>query len=580
MAFPILTWFGKRRKTRLKVPDQDAVWSHSSGWHQAAVGLFYGFFIWVSVMLLRLIGTEPLPLRLVAGQWAPVTVTALVDFAYQPAGKPNAGWVQVPAGTCLVKRGDTLSPDMIAMVRAHGAQWQRLEPFRHRLVRYAGDGILLALGLLAAAVLLRLLQPALLRQNRLLLLALVISLLSLIPTTWGLWLEAEYSPLPETTVTYLLPLALTPLLAGLLLGRWPALIVGVWVTLVSAIMANYSLVVFVTGLLEAVTITALVQGVRTRGGVFRIGLWAGLAGVACAVGFSAVTHQDGSLLVQQSLAVLASGIISALIGLLILPLLEVLFGVSTDISLLELADMEHPLLKRLAMEAPGTYHHSLMVSNLAQAAVTVVGGNALRTAISAYFHDLGKLVKPEFFSENMPLGYNPHDDLAPSMSSLVIISHVKEGINLALRYKLPRVIVDAVQQHHGTGLVSYFYHKASAQSEPGANGAATVVSEEQFRYPGPKPRTREIAVLALADAVEAASRSLEKISPANLENLVQEIVQAKISDGQLDQCDLTLADLAAIRKVFVFTLSNMFHSRIAYTNHDHHARQSADAPPA
>jgi len=324
-------------------------------------------------------------------------------------------------------------------------------------------------------------------------------------------------------------------------------------------------------------ISRLARFVRTRSKVLRLGLVAGVTGAVFAMGFALAAHQSWSGIAQQSLTSLISGLLSALVVLMILPLLEVLFGVTTDISLLELSDMEHPLLKRLAIEAPGTYHHSLMVANLAQSAVAAIGGNSLRVTICAYFHDIGKLVKPEFFSENIPLGSNPHDELLPSMSALVITAHVKEGVNLALKHKLPRPVIEAIQKHHGTGLVSYFYHKASllrdqqADSQPGKRPGA-VVQKDDFRYPGPKPYSREIAVLSLADAIEAASRSLEKVTSGHVENLVRDMINSKLKDGQLDDCDLTLKEIGCISRSFVFTLTNMLHGRIKYP-HDEHSRQ-------
>ncbi|MBI3987554.1 MAG: HDIG domain-containing protein, partial [Lentisphaerae bacterium] len=259
-----------------------------------------------------------------------------------------------------------------------------------------------------------------------------------------------------------------------------------------------------------------------------------------------------------------------------------LFGISTDITLLELSDMAHPLHQRLAHEAPGTNHHSQMVANLAQAGVTAVGGNPLLANIASYFHDIGKLVKPEFFSENIQFSGNPHDDLSPSMSTLVIISHVKEGVSLGLQYRLPTPVVAAIQQHHGTGLVYYFFHKASARKDPEPHGlfktnGQAPVSEEDFRYPGPKPQSKETAVIGMADAVEAASRSLEKVTPGHIEDIVNDIIAEKLRDGQFSDCPLTLAEINVIQKTFVFTLTTMLHSRISYPVHEYRSHQSPGA---
>jgi hypothetical protein len=280
----------------------------------------------------------------------------------------------------------------------------------------------------------------------------------------------------------------------------------------------------------------------------------------------------------QALTALANGLLCAFLTLLLIPLFETLFGITTDITLLELSDLSNPVLQRLAMEAPGTYHHSLMVASLSQAAAQEVGANALLVRVSAYFHDIGKLTKPEFFIENAQFRDNPHDDLAPSMSTLVVTSHVKEGVTLARRHKLPRLVVDAIQQHHGSGLVSYFYHRARQQQEAvepvTAAQKTTAVKEEDYRYPGPRPQSREMAILSLADSVEAASRSMEKPTASRIENLVSEIVNSKLLDGQLDDCDLTLSQLAAIKKSFVFTLMNMLHGRIAYPQDENRNKQS------
>jgi hypothetical protein len=245
--------------------------------------------------------------------------------------------------------------------------------------------------------------------------------------------------------------------------------------------------------------------------------------------------------------------------------------------------MGNPLLQRLAMEAPGTYHHSIMVANLGAAAAREIGANELLVRVCAYFHDIGKLTKPEFFIENAQYRHNPHDDLAPSMSTLVITSHVKEGLTLAMRHKLPRVVLDGIREHHGTGLVSYFYHRARQQKEAEQSAGSTRngdVQEQDFRYPGPRPTTPEMAILSLADSLEAASRSMEKPTASRIENLVSEIIRSKLDDGQLNETRLTLAQLSAIRRSFVFTLTNMLHGRVAYPQDENRNKQSTAKSPA
>jgi putative nucleotidyltransferase with HDIG domain len=260
-----------------------------------------------------------------------------------------------------------------------------------------------------------------------------------------------------------------------------------------------------------------------------------------------------------------------------LPMLEHLFQVTTDISWLEASDLNHPLLRRMTIEAPGTYHHSLVVANLAEAAAEAIGANATLCRVCSYFHDVGKLVKPEYFTENMNFERNPHDDLAPTMSALIIIAHVKEGVDLALKHRLNRQIIDIIQEHHGTSLVYYFYKRALQQQEDARTGGKIMnlreedvpeVSEETFRYSGPKPQTKESAIISLADMIESASRSLEKPTPAKIEQLVTDLISQRIADGQLVECDLTLADLNLIAERFRFTLMTMLHTRIAYPKQD------------
>jgi cyclic-di-AMP phosphodiesterase PgpH len=254
-----------------------------------------------------------------------------------------------------------------------------------------------------------------------------------------------------------------------------------------------------------------------------------------------------------------NGFISAFLVAGLLPVFEYLFKVSTDISLLELADFNHPLLKRLVLEAPGTYHHSLMVGNLSEMAAESVGANALLARVGAYYHDIGKLSKPEYFSENQDRCASKHDQLSASMSKLVIMEHIKNGVELAQKNRLNNALIDFITQHHGTSLVYYFYRRALEMTE---NDEA--VKEEVFRYPGPKPQTKETAIVMLSDSVEAASRALEEPTAERISDIVHRIINNKFIDGQLDACELTLRDLEKIASVFIHILGAFYHSRIDY----------------
>jgi putative nucleotidyltransferase with HDIG domain len=349
-----------------------------------------------------------------------------------------------------------------------------------------------------------------------------------------------------------------------------------------AVMADHSLTVLITGLVATLVAAQTAQKVRTRSRVARTGLTVGLCEVACVFGAVIMNWREMSVMITLNAAgsCVISGFLCAIIALLILPVFEYLFRITTDISLLELSDLGHPLLQRLAIEAPGTYHHSLVVANLAQAAADEIGANSLVARVCAYFHDIGKLIKPNFFAENIQMQNNPHDDLPPSMSTLIITSHVKEGLSLAMHHKLPDVVAHVISEHHGTSLITYFHHKARTnlraeieEREGAAVPSETVVDDSSFRYSGPRPTSRESAIICLADAVEAASRTLEKTAIPQIENMVDDITNARILDGQLDSAGLTLAEISRVKRSFVFTLASMLHGRVPYPKDETRDRQ-------
>ncbi len=255
---------------------------------------------------------------------------------------------------------------------------------------------------------------------------------------------------------------------------------------------------------------------------------------------------------------LFSPVLLVAFGLFLLPVVEPLVGVCSDLTLLELSDLNHPLLQRMALEAQGTYHHSQVVGQLSEHAARSVEANSLLTRVGALFHDIGKMEKPEYYVENQHLDHNKHDELSPSMSALVIGAHVKEGIELGRKWRLPQAVIDFIPEHHGTMVMEYFYHKALS-SESNAP-----VKVDDFRYPGPKPRSRETAILMLADAVEAATRSLAKPTPSRIREITKQVMDKRMLSGELDESGLTLSDLARIREAFIPLLTGIHHSRIVY----------------
>jgi putative nucleotidyltransferase with HDIG domain len=260
----------------------------------------------------------------------------------------------------------------------------------------------------------------------------------------------------------------------------------------------------------------------------------------------------------------AAGLVVGFIVLGILPFIERAFRITTSMTLLELADGGLPLLRRLGIEAPGTWHHSIQVATIAEAAAEAIGANSLLCRVGSYYHDVGKMNKADYFIENQPPGgSNRHLNLSPSVSLLIIIGHVKDGVELAKEYNLPTTLTHFIQQHHGTTLVEFFYHQAcsqTAQRQP--DGPA--VAEAQYRYPGPKPRSKEVAIVMLADAVESAARSMSEPTASRVETLVHELSMKRLLDGQFDECDLTMRELELIERSMMKTLLAIYHGRIAY----------------
>lgn len=361
----------------------------------------------------------------------------------------------------------------------------------------------------------------------------------------------------------IIPLMLFGMAVGIAYGRELALVLSLAVAMVF-VAANGATLAHLA-LLLGILATAIVQlgRIRSRRKLIWVGVISGAVAPLLTVGAGLI---DGQPLRSPLLDLAAHNAVWTLLaGFLItglLPFVEGLFGVLTEISLLELGDVAHPLLQELVRRAPGTYNHSINVASIAEAAAEGIGARGLLVRVGAYFHDIGKMLKPHYFVENQGLEGSRHDSLVPAMSTLIIIAHIKDGADLARQHRLPQPIIDMIEQHHGTTLVEYFYRRASQQSEMASEAAN--VPESSFRYPGPKPQTLESAVLMMADAVESASRALVEPTPSRIENLVDEIAKKRLLDGQFDECGLTLQQLRKVQDSLVKSLTAVYHGRVKY----------------
>jgi putative nucleotidyltransferase with HDIG domain len=372
------------------------------------------------------------------------------------------------------------------------------------------------------------------------------------------------SPLPfidTSNYYYLLPFAVGPILVRIILNSEVALVYTAICAPLTGMMFNNSLPVVVYSMLGGIVGAHGVRQCTNRGTIFTAGMKVSVVNLAMAMSFQIFSDSLFSMqTVYCVIFALAGGIINAIIVTGTIPVIETLFHYTTDIKLLEMANLNSPILRDLMIRAPGTYHHSVLVGNLVEAAAEAINANPLLARVAAYYHDIGKISKPLYFIENLPGSDNKHDRLSPNMSALILISHVKEGTELAKDHRLGLPIVDIIRQSHGTGLITYFYQKAKTL----ATQEGKTVDERDFRYPGPKPQTREAGLVLLADCVEAASRTLTDPTPARIQGMVQKIINSIFIDGQLDECELTLKNLHEIAKSFNRILAGIYHHRIDY----------------
>jgi len=383
-------------------------------------------------------------------------------------------------------------------------------------------------------------------------------------------LGGEFFSIPASSYLYLFPIATGAMLVRIVLNSEVAIVFSLLTSYFSAVLMGNQLFYFVFTFVGSVIGAHKVARCEQRSILLKAGLTVGGMNALMLLSYSLLSENFLKMALLSDLMMgFLGGVIASVLVLGIVPIVETLFGYTTDIKLLELANMDHPLLKDLILQAPGTYHHSIIVGSLVEAAAKSIAANPLLARVSAYYHDIGKLKKPLYFIENVGGGENKHEHLTYTMSSLILVSHVKDGVEMARESRLGERIGHIILQHHGTSLISYFYQKAKEKENPEMES----INENDFRYPGPKPQTKEAGLVMLADSVEAASRALADPTPSRIKSLVQRVTNNIFLDGQMEECELTLKELQEIQESFNRILTAIFHQRIDYP-----ASKSSESP--
>lgn len=475
---------------------------------------------------------------------------------------------QVRENTTIIRFGDEVTQEQFDRLRSLRIAQRERTGDRSFVRTVLGRALLVVAALSIFFLYLYLLRPSIFHDVRQLLLISILLGAGLL----GFWI-AGLTSIPAAP--FAVPVALVSILLAIAFDSRVASFATMTLALLAGLIFSGDFALAFATLFAGLLGVFSVRDVKNRSQLLVSG---GLVLVAYAVVVFAYALLRSTPFDQRLVFELIAAAVNAILLLLVWPILAGIergFGVTTDITLLELSDTNRPLLKELSMRAPGTFNHSLQVANLAEAAADAVGANALRTRVGAIYHDIGKMLKPEYFIENQQGGENPHDKLQPSMSALVIAAHVKDGLDMGRQNRLPKVVLDFIATHHGTGLMEYFYRRAKEM----AGEDADHVKEADFRYPGPRPQTNEQAIVMLADSVEAASRSLDKPNSRRLQSLIQAIFDARVADGQLDESDLTFADLAKIRETFLTLLTGIYHLRVKYPDQEEEADEPAELPP-
>ncbi len=515
----------------------------------------------------------PLDVELIPGE-APTSVSEAA----------RRSWRSTREQRVLVRAGEVVTPEMVPLLEAlrshHLAQRQP-----RRMI-----GLLLVVTLIFVALYRAAMHEtgARLSQRRAYWVAATAVTIQMVLVRIGMFAAAVLSTRPETNwfgdglvFQFATPFAAASLVVSILVGSRLALVVALMSSLLAGLLSPLGLIMSAYAVAGGMAAVFSVQRYRSRNTLTLASLT--VAGVNVVVGISVLLSTDYAMSWQAAgkvaLAGAVGGLVTAAVASFGTPIYESAFGILTDIKLLELSNAELPLLRQLAIQTPGTNHHSFVVGSLAEAAAKAIGANALLARVACLYHDIGKLAAPKMYIENQQ-GANPHDRVSPRDSVRIITGHVRRGLQLAEDANLPQQIIDFIPQHHGTRVLAYFYHKAKSQ----ADAAGETVNMDDFRYPGPKPQSKEAVILMIADGSEAAARSLEDPTPENIRAIVRKIVDSVVADGQLDECDITFREISLIRESLINTLVSMYHHRISYPGFnppsgDGHAAVSASQQP-
>src|SRR5437867_3756247 len=473
--------------------------------------------------------------------------------------------VRIPKGKVLVRRGESVDPDTARVLSGYlqaGSSWYSVQGI-------LGSVLFMVLPLFLMSRYVALQQRAQRREHHLFSLMVLVTVIALVIDRGFLWLfdhvvdSLNVEPYANPAFyRFMVPVAAGAMLMTLLAGPRAGMAYTLFHVPLFGTMVRWDVPLLVFCVISNLTSIFCVTGYRKRTALIKAGLVLGGVNGAAVLALRGLPGQAAPAadVIFQIACGFGGGVLVAVLASFLLPLLESMFNILTDVRLLELSNLNNPLLRRLAVEAPGSYNHSVVVGTVAEAAAEAIGANALFCRVAAYYHDVGKMLKPSYFIENQREGSNRHDRLSPHMSALVITSHVKEGYELAKSHGLPQEVLDIIPQHHGTRKINYFYQKAlRLGSEP-----AEDIQESDFRYPGPKPQSREAAIFMLSDSIEAAARTLEDPSPARFKGLIRTIASDIVLDDQLNQSDLTFSDLEKAEAAFLRTLSSIYHHRIDY----------------